>query len=144
MTNVRLKSDVLISPIIWPNTSSSHDTRYQMNSFFGRQILIERAKLFSELNLQSQILAGFRRWRYQPGLAQKQAIVFPLLLPLPRCTRFRSLHFMWLNTYPTLSHLQQQQQQTKRATMMTPASTDMVMIKTWKLTVSQKKVKKFT
>lgn len=46
-----------------------------------------------------------------------------------------------LCSYPALSHLQQQQkQQTSTAMTTMPASTDMVMIKTWKLTVSKEKI----
>lgn len=43
----------------------------------------------------------------------------------------------WFSSYPMFSHLQQRKQQTNMAMMITPAITEMVMMRVWKFTEIQ-------
>lgn len=48
-----------------------------------------------------------------------------------------SNHKCWFSSYPMFSHLQQQKQQTNMAMMITPAITEMLMMRVWKFTEIQ-------
>lgn len=122
--------------LVWPKTSASplHPT-----PIVKLTSSIKIATLFSELNHSYKFWQALGDSGISLASHKNSPLCSPLVLLLPCWSRFHSKHSMWLDVaYPTFSHLQQQRQQTKAPIMMTPATTDTVMIKIWKLTGNHK------